>query len=463
MTYLYLKARSATKIFFRLILVLSIFAFSTLLGIVIGVAITYTTIEAIVITLTTLFMAQSIFTLLWMLYAWEDPENVHKDRSPLVFYPPQLSFTALVPARHEDGVIEDTIQAINSIHYPEHLKEILILCKNDDIKTIQKARSVMRILKKKTIKLVIFDDEPINKPHALNYGLDEASNEVIVIFDAEDQPHKDIYKVANTVMLRDKADVLQAGVQLMNFTSRWFSALNCMEYFFWFKSGLHFFSKIGKATPLGGNTVFFKTNWLKHIGGWDEECLTEDADIGFRLIEAGARVRITYDEAHTTHEETPTTVKEFIKQRTRWNQGFLQILFKGSWLRMPMFKQKITSLYVILSPLFQSMMFLYIPFALLIALFVKMSVIVSLYTFIPFLLLGLQISTNIIGLYEFTKAYKLKFPLYMPFLILLVYFPYQLMLMFAAFRAFFRYVFSKNTWEKTLHINAHRKTINSYA
>jgi len=42
-----------------------------------------------------------------------------------------------------------------------------------------------------------------------------------------------------------------------------------------------------------------------------------------------ARIRIVYDDEFVTREETPNSIDQFIKQRTRWNQGFIQILFAG--------------------------------------------------------------------------------------------------------------------------------------
>ena len=102
-------------------------------------------------------------------------------------------------------------------------------------------------------------------------------------------------KIINTVFKRDQVDVVQSGVQLINFRSRWFSALNVLEYFFWFKSVLHLFGRMGTIL-LGGNTVFFKREWLNRIGGWDADCLTEDADAGLRLSVAGAKIKIIYDE-----------------------------------------------------------------------------------------------------------------------------------------------------------------------
>ncbi len=94
--------------------------------------------------MTLIFTIQGIFTLLWMLYAWENPLDVENHRSPKDYASPTLSFTALVPARHEQTVIEDTITAIARIDYPQGFKETLVICRADDQKTIE---NVQRIIK----------------------------------------------------------------------------------------------------------------------------------------------------------------------------------------------------------------------------------------------------------------------------------------------------------------------------
>ena len=123
-------------------------------------------------------------------------------------------------------------------------------------------------------------------------------------------------------MIKEGVGVVQSGVQLMNFNDHWFGIHNCLEYFFWFKSRLHFYAQVGMI-PLGGNTVFVRRELLERVKGWDEHCLTEDADIGLRLSVLGERIRVVYDSQHVTREETPDSVASFIRQRTRWQQGFL--------------------------------------------------------------------------------------------------------------------------------------------
>lgn len=405
-----------------------------------------------------IMIIQGIFFLYVMLYAWEDEKLIKGNQIARSYSRNKFGITALVPARHEEKVIEDTIKAINNIDYPHDLKEIIVICRDDDQKTIKSVKRVIKNLHNKYIKLVIFNSLPINKPHSLNIGIKKASHNVIVVFDAEDQPHRQIYKNVNTVMQKEKADVVQFGVQLMDFRSSWFSLFNVLEYYFWFKSSLHFFANSG-CVPLGGNSVFFKKHLLKNIGGWDEECLTEDADIGIRLSSSGAKVKIIYNEEHATQEETPHSLKSFIKQRTRWNQGFIQILLKGEWLKLPTLKQRIIAGYILLIPELQSLLFLIIPVSLITALTIKLPLIITILSILPMLLLLLQLTMLNVGLYEFTKAYKLRYPFWIVLITFIYFYPYQILLGLSAFRAVIRTIQGNTTWEKTIHTNAHREQL----
>ncbi len=419
----------------------------------------YALVTILLFILSITLIIQGLYNLYLMLYAWDKPDRIEKNRSPRIFERPDKTFTALLPARHEESVIGDTIRAVSRIDYPVEKTEILVICRTDDQGTIKAAQEAINSLSRQHARVITFDDTPINKPHGLNIALKHASKEVIVVFDAEDEPHKNIYNIVNTIMIRDHADVVQSGVQLINFHSNWYSTFNVIEYFFWFKSCLLYFAKRG-VVPLGGNTVFFDRKKLTEAGGWDEMCLTEDADIGIRLSIKGAKIRVVYDEEHATQEETPPTLKSFIKQRTRWNQGFMQIIAKGEWKKLRKPQHKILALYVLGWPLVQSFLFILLPFSIILAFFVRFPVIVTLISTLPLSILVLQMSVAIIGLWEFTRDYKLKFPI--PYILkMAIYFiPYQLILGYSSLRAGYRFLKSNSTWEKTEHINAHRATKN---
>ena len=402
--------------------------------------------------------AQSAYSAALMLYAWEDEETLQKNRVPTTFEPARHRFTLLLPARHEEAVIQETIQRMVELNYPRELVQVLVVIEGRDHGTIAEVNTKLNQLREQGIEhvqLLTFSDPPINKPHGLNVGLRAATGDVVTIFDAEDEPHADILNVVNTVMVREQAQVVQCGVQLMNYADRWFSALNVLEYLFWFKSRMHYHATVGMV-PLGGNTVFFRRKLLEQAGGWDQECLTEDADIGIRLSMQGVRTRVIYDHRYVTREETPTTVGEFVKQRTRWNQGFLQILGKGDWLRLPTWSQRLLALYTLGFPLIQASTVIYLPISLWLMFFGKLPILLALISSLPVYVLFVQIIISLVGLAEFTALHRARPALLAQAWMLVTYMPYQWLLGFAALRAVWRQIRGLNNWEKTRHIGAHR-------
>lgn len=390
-----------------------------------------------------------------MSFSWNDPHTLHLRKSPKKILSPRTSFTILVPVRNEAEVIGDTLSAMSSLNYPKGLYEVLILCREDDLETLDAIKASARNLNVENIKLLIVGTDVNNKPMALNLGLLKAKNEVIAIFDAEDEPHPDILNVINTIFVQNKIDVIQSGVQLMDYNSKWFSALNVLEYYFWFKSSLHFFSLMG-VVPLGGNTVFIKKPLLEEVGGWNEKMLTEDADLGIRLSLRGAQIGIVYDEEHVTKEETPPNIGQFIKQRTRWNQGFLQIFFSFQWLKLSSFKQKLFTAYLLFMPLIQSLWVIYLPLTIFAVFWLSISVGWAMFSLLPAYILFLQLVLYNYGMYEFTKEYRYRYSPLLVFKLFFTFFPYQLLLSTASVRSLIRLVTGEVAWEKTVHFNTHR-------
>ena len=410
--------------------------------------------------LSVIMIGQGIFNIYCGIYAWENPENMKGHRSPEVYTTPKMSFTALLPARNEAQVIGDTIKAVSNIDYPEELKEIIVIVRTDDLATIEAATIAIeevRLASNKNNIKILKAHNPKNKPAKLNLALNHIKTDVVCIFDAEDRPHSELFHIVNTEMVVGKADVVQSGIQLMNYDSKWFSALNVLEYYLWFKSSLHFFAKVG-TIPLGGNTVFFKTSWMRRLNGWNANCLAEDAELGQRMSMAGANIKVIYDPIHATQEETPPDMINFIKQRTRWNQGFIQVLMNGEWLKLRHLHQKLLSLYLLSWPFIQAVLFLYIPFSIITLFTFKSNVWLTILSIMPLYILIFMMISTVIAFYEFCKDYKIKFQFKHAVHILLTFIPYQFMLGIGAYRAMIRLITSQNSWEKTAHINAHSKS-----
>ncbi|MGB9633455.1 MAG: glycosyltransferase, partial [Chloroflexaceae bacterium] len=87
---------------------------------------TMTGFEVTLVVISLLLLAQVSFSTYLMLYAWNDARRGDIFAAPKEFAPPQKSFTVLLPARHEEAVIQHTIEGVLRANYPRELLEIVV-------------------------------------------------------------------------------------------------------------------------------------------------------------------------------------------------------------------------------------------------------------------------------------------------------------------------------------------------
>jgi hypothetical protein len=104
----------------------------------------------------------------------------------------------------------------------------------------------------------------------------------------------------------------------------------------------------------------------------------------------------------------------------------------------------------------QAMLGVYLPVALLSAFVLSVPVPVAMLSWLPVLLLGAHFVMSVVGLFEFTNAHGLKAGPGTVLKMALTWFPYQMVLSYAAGRALYRQLKGTTNWEKTAHVGAHR-------
>jgi cellulose synthase/poly-beta-1,6-N-acetylglucosamine synthase-like glycosyltransferase len=397
--------------------------------------------------------AISTTTLWWMLHAWRTPASLAATGFATSDSPPAHSFSLIVPARHEEAVLGATLERLAASHHPSF--EVLAVVGDDDPATRAVAEEAAARHPDR-VRVLVDDSQPKNKPRALNTALPACGGTVTAVFDAEDEVHPELLRHVDARFTDTGAEVVQGGVQLMNYHSSWYSLRNVLEYYFWFRSRLHFHAQ-HRFIPLGGNTVFIRTDRLREAGGWDPDCLAEDCEIGVRLSSRGAKVAVAYDPDLVTREETPGTIRELFRQRTRWNQGFLQVLRKGEWRRLPSRRQRLLARYTLAMPFLQAFSAVLIPVSLATMILLDLPVLAAMLTFVPLVPTLAAVAVEAAALGEFCRSYRRRATPLDYLRLLLGTFPYHLLLGTAALRAVLRERRGERGWEKTAHVGAHRE------
>lgn len=233
-------------------------------------------------------------------------------------------YTILAALHDEAEVAHQLISRLAEIDYPHDRLEALLLLEAHDLETLD---AVLAVDRPHWMHIVVVPPgSPGTKPRALNHGLARATGDLIVIYDAEDDPDPLQLREAAGRFADDGAGrlaCLQAPLRIRtrfgrpNALQRQFA----VEYAALFEITLPAMARLGLPFPLGGTSNHFRTDVLRALGGWDAYNVTEDADLGFRLWRSGWRLDVI---RRPTYESAPEGVQIWLPQRTRWLKGYMQ-------------------------------------------------------------------------------------------------------------------------------------------
>lgn len=231
-------------------------------------------------------------------------------------------YSVLVPLFREASVLPGLVQSLQALDYPPAKLEIFLILEADD--TATQAAVLSQALPGNFRSLIVPDRGPRTKPKALNYALQFARGDFVVVYDAEDRPQPGQLRRAWDVFRQSPPGLacLQAQLNIYNPGRSWFTRQFTIEYSALFDAILPALESLRLPVPLGGTSNHFPRDLLIGLGGWDPYNVTEDADLGIRIARAGYHTGVL---ASTTWEEAPPVFGVWLKQRTRWLKGWMQI------------------------------------------------------------------------------------------------------------------------------------------
>ena len=253
-------------------------------------------------------------------------------------------YVVLVPARNEELVLDETLSSLSRLEY-DGIYRVLVL---DDGSTDRTWEICERWSEQDPrIRAIRRTGEMAGrgKSDVLNHGyravcewrsngdpwLDEADLETIVIgiVDADGRLDDRCLEIVAPYFAEPEVGTTQIGVRIANADRSLLARLQDMEFvaFTWLVQIAR--DRLG-SSGLGGNGQFTRLSALASLGHqpWKPTALTEDLDLGLRLVEMGWRTRFcqyTYVDQQGLERWRP-----LLRQRTRWIQGHYQC-----WQHLP--------------------------------------------------------------------------------------------------------------------------------
>lgn len=366
------------------------------------------------------------------------------------------TYTIFCPLYKEWEVLPQFVTAMNRMDYPKDKLQVMLLLEEDDTETIRRVEEYNLPSYFETV--IVPHSLPKTKPKACNYGLQKATGEFAVIYDAEDVP--DPLQIKKAILAFEKAPAnticIQAKLNFYNPHQNILTRLFTAEYSLWFDLVLTGLQSIQAPIPLGGTSNHFRTKDLHEVKGWDAFNVTEDCDLGIRLVKKGYQTAIINS---TTLEEANSDLGNWFSQRTRWIKGYLQTYLVHSRSPRAFLKKKrklhVVTFQLIVGGKIMSLLINPLMWVITLTYFLFRSsfgdFIESFYpapvlymAFFSFIFGNfLYLYYYMIGCYKRDHDELVKYTIFVPF--------YWLAMSFAAWVAVYKLVVAPHYWSKTRH------------
>ncbi|ABX09716.1 glycosyltransferase [Prochlorococcus marinus] len=250
------------------------------------------------------------------------------DQSKLVAFTPEEyqslpMVDVVVSARDEENVVERLVERLISIRYPKDKITRMII----DDGSKDKTSILLNQLTQTFQEIQVLNRSRSSgggKSGALNYALSKLNGKWIFILDADAQFNDDILlriipfaeKYGLSAVQLRKA-VINSGKNLLTHCQSMEMAMDAF-----IQQGRIFVGGVGE---LRGNGQLIERNILNKCGGFNEDTLTDDLDLSFRLLIVGANVGLLWNPP--IQEEAVESLGSLWRQRNRWAEGGLQRFF----------------------------------------------------------------------------------------------------------------------------------------
>jgi exo-beta-1,3-glucanase (GH17 family)/cellulose synthase/poly-beta-1,6-N-acetylglucosamine synthase-like glycosyltransferase len=236
--------------------------------------------------------------------------------------PPKVSIH--VPVHREPPeMVAETLRALAALDYPSF--EVLVIDNNTDDEGLW--RPVEAYCERLGPRFQFFRVTalPGYKAGALNFALRHTAPDaaVVAVVDSDYKVEPDWLRALVPLLGDPGVAIVQAPQDYRDGSQSVFKAMCDAEYRGFFKIGM-VTRHDRNAIIQHGTMTLIRRAVLEEVGGWSEWTVTEDAELGLRVLEHGYRA--VYSTQSFGRGLTPDNFLDYKTQRFRWALGAVQIL-----------------------------------------------------------------------------------------------------------------------------------------
>lgn len=219
----------------------------------------------------------------------------------------------VIPAHDEERVIQGILGDLGGSDYPKDLVGTWVIADHCSDRTIDLSRELNAAVVERV-------DGAAGKGAALAWFLDEhplEHDEILIVFDADNRISPEVLgQIADEIDNGHRA--IQCYVDSANPDDSTLAEASALSYWAANRMVQLARSNLGWSADLGGTGMAFSAGLIDEVGGF-QQSLTEDQNLGARIVLAGERVEWLHDVK--VRDEKPTSVGVAIRQRARWMSG----------------------------------------------------------------------------------------------------------------------------------------------
>ncbi|WP_323097483.1 glycosyltransferase family 2 protein [Intrasporangium sp. YIM S08009] len=244
-----------------------------------------------------------------------------------------------VPAHHEPpDMLLETLRSLADLDYPAY--EVLVIDENTEDDALVAPVAAFCAEHPEVFRFHRLLDWPGDKAGALNYALTVTDPRALVVGVVDADYQVDADWLRQTVGAFDDPQVafVQSPQDYRDWEGSGYLRRLYFSYGYFFSLSQPSRDERGAAV-FGGTMGLLRLKALRDVGGWDERCVTEDAELSLRLLAAGFSGH--HLDRSYGHGIMPLTFEALKSQRFRWCFGGMQILRRHwrtlmPWSRTPM-------------------------------------------------------------------------------------------------------------------------------